>query len=51
VDAILNREGTRAEAVAREHSRMMRRSVTLALNERRFGLIPGGALIKVPEAS
>jgi GntR family transcriptional regulator, vanillate catabolism transcriptional regulator len=44
-DAIVNREGTRAEAVAREHSRMVRRSITLALQEQRFGQIPGGELI------
>jgi GntR family transcriptional regulator, vanillate catabolism transcriptional regulator len=50
-EAIAHREGTRAEAIAREHSRIVRRSVTLALQERRFGQIPGGTLIKFPKAS
>jgi len=45
-EAIGNREGARAEALAREHSRMSRRSVTLASRERRYGEIPGGALIR-----
>jgi GntR family transcriptional regulator of vanillate catabolism len=47
-DAIAHREGTRAEAMAREHSRMARRSVTLAANARRYEEIPGGSLIRVP---
>lgn len=50
-DAIANREGTRAEAVAREHSRIVRRCVTLALREERLAQIPGGSLIKFKEAS
>lgn len=50
-EAIVSREGARAEAVAREHSRMVRRSVTLALQEERFGEIPGGSLIRVNKAS
>ena len=50
-DAIANREGSRAEGVAREHSRIVRRCVTLALQEERFGQIPGGSLIKFPAAS
>ena len=49
-DAIQAGEGTRAEAVAREHSRMVRRSVTLALEQQRFAQIPGGVLIKFPQA-
>lgn len=49
-DAIANREGTRAEAVAREHARMVLRSVRLALRERRIGQIPGGSLVRIPEA-
>jgi len=47
LDAIANREGARAEAVAREHSRMARRIVTLALNAHRYKEIPGGSLIRV----
>jgi GntR family transcriptional regulator of vanillate catabolism len=49
-DAIAHREGTRAEAVAREHARMVLRSMRLALRERRFGQIPGGSLVQIPEA-
>jgi GntR family transcriptional regulator of vanillate catabolism len=49
-DAIANREGTRAEAVAREHARNVRRSVSLALRERRFHQLPGGSLVRIPEA-
>ena len=49
-DAIAHREGTRAEAVAREHSRIVRRCVTLALQEKRHDQIPGGSLIKFPHA-
>jgi GntR family transcriptional regulator of vanillate catabolism len=47
-DAIGGREGARAEAVAREHSRMARRIVTLALNARRYDEIPGASLIRIP---
>lgn len=50
-DAIKNREGGRAEAVAREHSRIVRRSIAAALQERRAGNIPGGSLIKFPQAA
>jgi GntR family transcriptional regulator of vanillate catabolism len=46
-NAITNRESARAEAVAREHSRMARRIVTLALESRRYGEIPGGTLIHI----
>ncbi len=49
-EAIEAREGTRAETVAREHSRNGRRSVTLALRERRFHRLPGGSLVRIPEA-
>ncbi len=49
-EAIANREGARAEAVAREHSRNSRRSLTLALQEQRLEHIPGGSLIKLPHA-
>lgn len=49
-EAIGDREGTRAEAIAREHARNVRRSVTLALRERRFHQLPGGSLVRIPEA-
>ncbi len=49
-DAIADREGARAEAVAWEHSRIVRRSVRLALEEKRINQIPGGSLIQFPHA-
>ncbi len=49
-EAIEAREGTRAETVAREHARNVRRSVALALKERRFHQLPGGSLVRIPEA-
>jgi GntR family transcriptional regulator, vanillate catabolism transcriptional regulator len=49
-DAIANRESGRAEAVAREHSRMARRSVMKALAEQRIQEMPGGPLVRLPEA-
>jgi len=45
-EAIAARESWRAEALAREHSRMARRSVTLALEAHRYAEIPGGSLIR-----
>lgn len=49
-DAIANRESGRAEALAREHSRMARRSVLKALAEKRIQAMPGGPLVRLPEA-
>ena len=49
-EAMGDREGTRAEAIAREHGRNFRRSVTLALRERRLHQLPGGSLVRIPEA-
>ena len=47
VDAIQNREGTRAEAVMREHSRLAHRNLQLALRNRdSLALVPGAALIR-----
>jgi GntR family transcriptional regulator of vanillate catabolism len=48
-DAIANREGGRAEAVAREHSRMARRSVIKACAESRIQAMPGGPLVRLAE--
>ncbi|HLJ48542.1 MAG TPA: GntR family transcriptional regulator [Bryobacteraceae bacterium] len=45
-EAIANHEGARAEAIAREHSRVARRIVTLALKSKRYEEIPGGTLIR-----
>ena len=49
-DAIANKESGRAEALAREHSRMARRSVMKACAERRIQEIRGGPLVRLPEA-
>jgi GntR family transcriptional regulator of vanillate catabolism len=49
-EAIANNEGGRAEAVAREHSRMARRNVMKACAERRIQEMPGGPLVRLPEA-
>jgi GntR family transcriptional regulator of vanillate catabolism len=51
VDAIANREPTRAEAVAREHSRLARTSLQMALRDKRLLVrVPGASLIRFPEA-
>lgn len=48
VDAIERREGTRAESLAREHSRIARLRLEEALADQKFlGSIPGGSLIKI----
>lgn len=49
-DAIANKESGRAEALAREHARMARRSVLKACAERRIREIRGGPLVRLPEA-
>jgi GntR family transcriptional regulator of vanillate catabolism len=51
VDAIERREGTRAEAIAREHARLAGRALERALqNQEWFSRMPGGRLIKWPVA-
>ncbi len=51
VEAIELREGARAEAVAREHSRLARRNLQLALKNRAaLERVPGASLIKLPYA-
>ena len=51
VDAISNREATRAEALAREHSRLARTSLELVLRDKRLlTQVPGASLIRFPEA-
>jgi GntR family transcriptional regulator of vanillate catabolism len=48
VEAIENRHGTRAETLAREHSRLARRNLELALlNRDLFSSVPGSSLIRV----
>ena len=49
VDAIANREGTRAEALAREHARIARRNLNSVLTDRElFNRIPGASLVRLP---
>lgn len=51
VEAIEQREGTRAEAVAREHSRLARRNLEAILaDESILSQMPGASLIKLPAA-
>jgi GntR family transcriptional regulator of vanillate catabolism len=51
VDAISNRETTRAEALAREHSRLARTSLAMVLKDKRLlTQLPGASLIRFPEA-
>jgi GntR family transcriptional regulator, vanillate catabolism transcriptional regulator len=52
IEAIENREGARAEALAREHCRLSRRNLEVALANRSFlESIPGGILIKFDRAN
>jgi GntR family transcriptional regulator of vanillate catabolism len=47
LDAIEQREGTRAESLMREHSRLASRNLALALrNQATLDLVPGAALIR-----
>ncbi|MEJ8571428.1 GntR family transcriptional regulator [Microbaculum marinum] len=47
IDAIEGREGTRAEAIMREHARLASRNLRFALrNKAAFELIPGAALLR-----
>ena len=49
VDAIENRQGTRAESLAREHARLARRNLESALNDQdMLSAVPGGALVRLP---
>jgi GntR family transcriptional regulator, vanillate catabolism transcriptional regulator len=49
VEAIENREGTRAEGVAREHARIAKRNLDIVLANREvMDRIPGASLIRVP---
>jgi GntR family transcriptional regulator, vanillate catabolism transcriptional regulator len=45
VEAIQNRQGTRAESVAREHARLTRRTIELALRDSQ-SCVPWGTLIR-----
>jgi GntR family transcriptional regulator of vanillate catabolism len=51
IDAIARGEGARAEAVAREHARLARRNLDVALENRDLlEQVPGAPLIRVPSA-
>jgi GntR family transcriptional regulator of vanillate catabolism len=51
VEAIEQRQGTRAEAMAREHARMSRRNVEVGLSDATIlSSVPGASLIKIPAA-
>jgi GntR family transcriptional regulator, vanillate catabolism transcriptional regulator len=48
-EAIENREGTRAESLAREHARIARRNLSRTLQDRKlFNQVPGASLIVLP---
>jgi GntR family transcriptional regulator of vanillate catabolism len=52
IEAIENREGTRAESIAREHSRLTRHNLDWALrNKAWLNRFPGGSLIAFPEGA
>jgi GntR family transcriptional regulator, vanillate catabolism transcriptional regulator len=51
VEAIEHRQGSRAEALAREHSRMTRNNVEFALSDTSIlSGVPGASLIRIPAA-
>jgi GntR family transcriptional regulator, vanillate catabolism transcriptional regulator len=52
LDAIENGEGARAEALGREHARLARRNLDVALQNRDvLDHLPGGTLIRLPYAT
>ena len=52
LDAIEAREGTRAEALAREHARLAKQNLKLALGDQAIlAHVPGGALIRRPQSA
>jgi GntR family transcriptional regulator, vanillate catabolism transcriptional regulator len=51
VDAIGRREGARAEAIAREHARIARRNLDIAMENRHLlDQVPGATLLRMPAA-
>jgi GntR family transcriptional regulator of vanillate catabolism len=51
VDAIARREGARAEAIAREHARIARRNLDVAMENRHLlDRVPGATLLRMPAA-
>ena len=50
IDAIAHREPARAEAMAREHSRLARTSLEMILRDRHLlSQVPGASLIRFPD--
>jgi GntR family transcriptional regulator of vanillate catabolism len=47
VEAIESREGTRAEMITREHARLARKNVEIALQQRHGLNLPGASLLRV----
>ena len=51
IDAISRREGARADAIAREHARIARRNLDIALENRQLlERVPGSTLLRLPAA-
>jgi GntR family transcriptional regulator of vanillate catabolism len=51
VEAIEQRQGARAEALAREHARIARRNLEAILSDERIlSQVPGASLLKLPAA-
>jgi GntR family transcriptional regulator of vanillate catabolism len=52
IDAIVRREGARADAIAREHARIARRNLDVALeNQDLLERVPGATLLRLPAAA
>ena len=52
LDAISRREGARADAIAREHARIARRNLDVALENRDLlDRVPGSTLLRLPAAA
>jgi GntR family transcriptional regulator of vanillate catabolism len=49
LEAIQQREGARAEGLAREHARLARRNLEIVLNRDVLDRVPGGSLIRLTE--
>jgi hypothetical protein len=45
--AIENREGTRAEMITREHARLARKNVEIALQQKHGLNLPGASLLRI----
>ncbi len=51
IEAIAGQEGGRAESLAREHARIARRNLAIALSDTRtFEMVPGSKLLRMPSS-